>query len=93
MSAFKVYNFSYIAPGATVGVYVHGYPANMAMVYSMTPYILDSGTAYTPIAAATLTQGYTQNHVDGTWARTAYVQSNASFNDISADLNAVYDFV
>jgi hypothetical protein len=56
MPAMKVYNWSYIAPGATVNLYLHGFPNNWASTFSAVVYAL-SGQAYYPLGSINLTLG------------------------------------
>ena len=88
MAAWKEYQWDYIAPGATVGVYVHGYANNQVTVYSAVVYAL-SGEAYYPLGKIDLTQGITARHVDETVAREAWVQNLAPFNPCAVDLNII----
>jgi hypothetical protein len=88
MSASKVYQWNYIAPGATVGVYVHGYGNNEATVYSAVVYPLQ-GDAYTPLGKINLTQGIVVRHVDNTVAREAWVQNLAPFNPCAVHLDVI----
>ena len=39
--AYLEYSWDFIAAGATVGMYIHGFPANMATVYSATALPVD----------------------------------------------------
>jgi hypothetical protein len=87
MAAYTVYRWDYINPYATVSVFVHGFSPKVAMVYSITPYVENSNW---PNVAATLTQGQTYVHVDGTWARLATVQSNFQ-GPMTVDLNVLHD--
>jgi hypothetical protein len=90
MSAWKEYQWDYIAPGATVGVYDHGYANNDVTVYSAVVYALP-GEAYYPLGRINLSQGIVARHVDGTVAREAWVQNLASNNPCAVDLNIIVE--
>jgi hypothetical protein len=76
MPADRVYFWQSIAPGATVGVYVHGYGEGEVAVYSteiINPNILERGWE-----VINLTQGIMHVHVDLTMAREAWVQNRTT---------------
>jgi hypothetical protein len=101
MPAYLEYSWDFIAGGATVSVYIHGYPANMATVYSATliPVKVDGmNLPYSP--SCVLTQGYFYQHVDHTQARQVWVrntslatweQPGAQAFPVSVDLYTLYD--
>jgi hypothetical protein len=90
MPAMKVYRWSYIAPGATVNLYLHGFPNNWASTFSAVVYAL-SGQAYYPLGSINLTQGEVDRHIENTIARKAWVQNLALFNPCAVDLSILYD--
>ncbi len=90
MPAYKEYSWDYIAPGATVGVYIHGYPDNWALTYCGVVYALE-GEAYYPLGQIDVTQTEVTRHVDGTLAHTVWVTNRAPFNPCATDLNVLYD--
>lgn len=89
MPAYTAYRFDYVDPYATVAVYIHGFSPKTAMVYSITPYVENSNWSN---VSATLRQGETYVHVDGTWARLATVQSTFQ-GPTTVDVNVLYDNV
>jgi hypothetical protein len=89
MPAEQVYRWGFIAPGATVSVYIHGFPPTWAVVYSATPYSLELW----PVGSINLTQGKVDIHVDGTIARTAWVQNLDHSNPCEVLLYILYEDV
>ena len=90
MAAAAVYSWGYIAPGASVSVYVHGFPHNWATIFSAVVYPLQ-GDAYYPLGHINLTQTEVFMASDGTTARKAYVQNLAPFNPCAVDLSFLFD--
>jgi hypothetical protein len=76
MSADLEYSWDFVGAGATVGVYIHGYPANMATVYSATVLPLDPVPGYE--AGCVLTQGSFYQHIDKTQARKVWVKNTTT---------------
>ena len=77
--AFIGYSFGFVAPGATVGVYLHGFPVNQFAGIDVRPTAAPSRpTAFFPsidIDAHTVSQ-----HVDGTLAHTVFVTNKSTSN-------------
>jgi hypothetical protein len=91
MAAVLEYQWDYIAPGATVSNFIHGYTQTDIGVYDAIPYNIGNiGTAYSPLFDIKLTQGEVSIHVDGTYARTTYIQNLASFNAVGAGLFFIF---
>ena len=88
MPAWTVYTWHYVAPGETVGAYIHGYSESEATIYSATVSPL-AGDAYAPLGRINLTQGIVARHVDGRVAREAWVQNLASFNPCAVRLDVI----
>jgi hypothetical protein len=87
MPAVLEYEWSYIAPAASVGLFLHGFAQSDVGVLDAIPLnIGDIGTANTPLFDIQLTQGEVSIHVDGTYARTLAVQNLAPFNATGANL-------
>jgi hypothetical protein len=86
MAAWREYTWDYIAPGATVSVYIHGYAVNEAVAYSAVVFPLD-GEAYYPLGNISMTQTEVFQHSDGTVARKVFVQNLAPFNPCEVYLN------
>lgn len=76
MAAALVYQFFNVRPGATVAVFVYGYANNDAVNYSLVvhPQLLE-GVAGGGVA---LTRVETYRHVDGSAARTVFVENPTS---------------
>ena len=86
MAANLAYRFDYIAPNGSTSVFLHGYSNNEAVNYSAVVYAgFGEGVPF-PKGHATVTQGETFRHVDGTVARKVYVQNNAPFNSCTVDI-------
>lgn len=88
--AYKSYTWDYIAPNQAATVFLHGYPSNMAFVYSAVGYAL-TGEVFNPVLRFTLNQGEIFRHVDNTFARKPSIQNNAPFNSIRVELHVLYD--
>jgi hypothetical protein len=86
MAAWREFTWDYIAPGATVSVYIHGYAVNQAVAYSAVVFP-QSGQAYYPLGDINMTQTEVFQHSDGTVARKVIVQNLASFNPCAVYLN------
>jgi hypothetical protein len=74
MPASEVYHWYWIAAGAKVGVYVHGYPWHHVGVYGAQMGTLDEFASPTEYAI-NLTQGINRRHYDNTYAKEAWVQN------------------
>jgi hypothetical protein len=87
MAAVLQYKWDYIAPGATVGVFIHGYAATSFGFYNAFPTNIGNlGTAFTPTFDIQLTQDQTSIHVDNTYAHTVWIKNRAAFNATGARL-------
>ncbi|WBB79125.1 hypothetical protein O7606_23555 [Micromonospora sp. WMMD882] len=69
--AYTAYVFEYVYSGNSFSVYLHGFPRDTAVAYSVRPVRVVGGGA--PIGAR-LTVGPVYPHVDGTLARVADVE-------------------
>ena len=74
INTFRAYRWENIAPNTTVGVYLHGFAPNMFVTYCITPFTVNR-PGVTP--RAELRTGSVQQHVDGTYAREAYVTNQS----------------
>ena len=92
MAAAIQYTWGWIAPGATVSVFHHGWLPRECVVFSATPYAL-SGQAYYPLGKCSLEQGMAQMHVDGTIGRTLTVHNLAPFNPCNVEVSAIWEGV
>jgi hypothetical protein len=91
MAAVLEYQWDYIAPGATVSLFLHGFSQADHGVFDAIPYNIGNiGTAVIPLFDIRLTQGEVSIHVDGTYARTTYIQNLAPFNAAGAGLFFIY---
>jgi hypothetical protein len=86
MPANLEYRFTYIAPNTGANVFIHGYAENAAVVYSARVYAGSGPGVPNPVGHATISQGETFRHVDGTVARKVYVQNQAPFNSCTLDV-------
>lgn len=93
MTAIKEYKWDYIAPGATVGVYIHGYLDNEAVAYSAVVYGLRGEDYFLRFGSINLTQERVDRHIDGTIARTVWVQNLQNFNPCSVDLLSIVETI
>ena len=75
--SFVGFSWNYIGPGATVGVYLHGFSPSDFAAYCITP---SSGNRPGFVPKAQLTVGPVQVHVDGTIARVAWVENQSESN-------------
>ncbi|MFF4052970.1 hypothetical protein ACOAKG_42955 [Streptomyces sp. JL3001] len=75
-----------IGPNGSYSWFVHGYTAKESVNYSIV--VFGVGGFPTPLGKATLTQGETYEHVDGTKAHKVYVQNNAPFHSVNVHLLA-----
>ncbi len=69
-----------IAANSSLSWFNHGFNNNDAVTYSIVVFAASAPGVPNPAAHATLTQGETFRHVDGTVARKFYIQNNAPFN-------------
>jgi len=77
MSVSNLFHFNEIGPGQKVGLFVHGYTELDFSAYAIIP----SLHANVPPAAVTVTaqlsEGPTSRHVDGTVARTIFIENQS----------------
>jgi hypothetical protein len=85
MAALVEYRWDLIHANETVSVFIYGYADNDAVNYSAVVY---GGYAPFDIGHIKITQGETFRHVDGSVARTVYVENLAS-NFSKVDLLAI----
>jgi hypothetical protein len=73
MTAESIYQWDYVAPFATVGLYRHGYDDRTAQTFSAVPFqiLAESG----PTQHVTINQGIVKRHVDGTVAREVWIKN------------------
>ena len=91
MSAVQQYQWDYIAPGASVSLFLHGFSRNDIGVFDAIPNdIGNQGTAYYPLFDIQFTVGPTRIHVDNTYARTTSIQNLAPFNAVGASLFFIF---
>jgi hypothetical protein len=89
VAARLIYRFDYIDPLATVGVYIHGYQTNEAVVYSAVVYVENS---YYPDVSIDMTQTRVNRHVDGTVARTVWVTNVSGNSACTVDILDISEF-
>jgi hypothetical protein len=90
MAASLAYRFDYIAAGASAGVFLHSYSDNEAVIYSAVVYDNVSPHA----GRINMTQGETFRHVDGTVARTVYIQNlDTSGNPFRVDILQIIETI
>jgi hypothetical protein len=87
MPAWEVYRWSLIAPGATVGLYVHGYEWGHVGVYGAQIHV---GPGNPTWFAINLTQGINRVHYDSTFAKEAWVQ-NIGSHSVPVNLYELYE--
>ena len=91
MAANLEFRIDYIAPGASAGVFIHGYANNQAVAYSAVVYAGFGDGVPFPLGRVNLTQGEVLRHVDGTIGRTVNVQNLAPFNSCTVDVLVLWD--
>ena len=76
-TAFVAYRFGCISPGATVGVYLHGFSPDWFATYCVTPF---KASTQPPafFAQVALTTGPVSIATDGTLAREAWVTNQST---------------
>lgn len=73
----QLFAWSHIDPHTTVGVFVHGYRKDDYASYSIVPRLSSNVPSGSFHVAAQMTLGETSVHVDGTVARTVFVENRA----------------
>jgi hypothetical protein len=87
MAANLIYNFSDIAPGSTVSLFIHGYGNRDAVTYCVVPYNVFTPGVLFPQGHVTLTQGETFRWaVNGTVARKIYITNHSPFERAVVDV-------
>jgi hypothetical protein len=75
-----------IAANGSTSWFIHGWGSNESVVFSI---VVFPGTGVSnPVGHATLTQGESFQHVDGTKAYKIYMQNNAPFNSCNVHVLA-----
>jgi hypothetical protein len=90
MAVMDIFSTS-IAANSSWSLFDHGFAANQAVTYSIIVFPGEGQGVLNPAAHATLTQGETFQHVDGTVARKIYVQNNAPFNSVDVHVIAIVE--
>jgi hypothetical protein len=76
-----------IAANGSTSWFMHGWAAEESVVFSIVVFP-GEGPVFTPTAHATLTQGESFQHVDGTKAYKIYIQNHAPFNAVNVHVLA-----
>lgn len=91
MTVSHLYNFSYIAPGETTGLFIHSYSDREAVNYSIVIYNVDVPSLDVEVRAM-ISQGETFRWgVDGTTARKIYVTNLEPSSSIEASVLEMYE--
>lgn len=69
-----------VAANGTFDMFVHGWSDKEAVCFSIIPFPGSGPGVLYPTGHATVSQGETLKHVDGTWGRYVHIQNNAPFN-------------
>ncbi len=77
MTAFVGFSWSYIGPGATVGVYLHGFPTGQFAAIDIQP-STGNRPGFQPVVD--FTDQTVAEHVDGTLAHTIFVTNKSVSN-------------
>jgi hypothetical protein len=77
-----------IAANGSVSWFLHGFGATEAVSFSISVFPGTGAGVPFPQAHATLTQGESFEHVDGTKAYKIYIQNNAPFNSCNVHILA-----
>ena len=77
-----------VAANSSTSWFIHGYRSNESVVYSLVVFPGSGAGVPNPIAHATLTQGESFQHVDGTKAYKVYIRNHAPFNSCNFQLLA-----
>ncbi|MEU8541043.1 hypothetical protein AB0C52_13815 [Streptomyces sp. NPDC048717] len=80
-----------IAANGSYPWFIHGFGANDAVVFSIVVFPGTGPGVLYPVGHATLTQGESFEHVDGTKAYKVYIQNNAPFNTCDVHLLAMVE--
>ena len=77
-----------IAANQSFQWFIHGFTATESVIFSIVVFPGTGAGVRFPAAHATLTQGESFEHVDGTKAYKVYIQNNAPFNSCDVHLLA-----
>jgi hypothetical protein len=77
-----------IAAGGSTNWFVHGFTSNESVTFSIVVFPGQGAGVLFPAGHATLTQGESFQHVDGTKAYKIYIQNNAPFNSCDVHILA-----
>ncbi|MFC9324160.1 hypothetical protein [Kitasatospora sp. NPDC057015] len=77
-----------IAANGSTSWFIHGFNANQSVMFSIVVFPGSGPGVLNPQAHATLTQGESFEHVDGTKAYKIYMQNNAPFNSCNVHVLA-----
>lgn len=80
-----------IASNSSTSWFVHGFTNNEAVAFSIVVFPGSGPGVPNPSGHATLTQGESFQHVDGTFAYKIYIQNNAPFNSCDVHILAQVD--
>lgn len=80
-----------VGANESTGWFNHGWNSNQSVVYSIIVFPGEGEGVPNPVAHATLTQGESFQHVDGTTAYKFYIQNNAPFNSCNVHVLAQVD--
>ncbi|MFD9498051.1 hypothetical protein [Streptomyces sp. NPDC060035] len=87
MAVFDI-GWTSIASNGTFNWFIHGFNSKQAVAFSIVVFPgTGAGVPY-PVGHATLTQGESFEHVDGTKAYKVYMRNNAPFNSCNVHLLA-----
>ncbi|PEU23766.1 hypothetical protein [Bacillus wiedmannii] len=77
-----------IAANQSTSWFIHGFNANESVVFSIVVFPGSGSGVPNPLGHATLTQGESFQHVDGTKAYKIYIRNNAPFNSCNVHILA-----
>ncbi|AXJ09707.1 hypothetical protein [Arthrobacter sp. PM3] len=75
-----------IAANGSVSWFIHGFRATESVVFSIVVFPGTGAGVPFPVGHATLTQGESFQHVDGTKAYKIYIKNNAAFNSCNVHI-------
>jgi hypothetical protein len=80
-----------VAANSSTNWFIHGFTNKEAVAFSIVVFPGTGAGVPNPVAHATLTQGESFQHVDGTKAYKIYIQNNAPFNSCDFRVLAMVD--
>ena len=86
--AVRDYGWDTIAANGSTSWFMHGFGARESVVFSIVVFPGSGPGVLNPVAHATLTQGESFEHVDGTKAYKIYIRNNAPFNSCNIHMLA-----